>query len=243
MDVGKHLQRHGKYEKVGARIFNNALKEQILKYPNFDETIMKKAYRRFYLYVFDLEATYFWNTYLAKIFGYKIKDATDELATMVTPNDADRKKPFWKTMMELYLSLYFGWRISEVNNTTLTQINKLQIDFNLPANKINQLLSNHANNQKLRANTIARTETTNAINKTHHLIVSGTGRQYEKAWVAIRDDATRDAHWDTDPALFIDYEQPFIVGGEQLNYPGDLTLGASAWNVINCRCAVEYKIK
>ncbi len=28
--------------------------------------------------------------------------------------------------------------------------------------------------------------------------------------------------------------QPFIVGGEQLQYPGDPA--GSAWNVISCRC-------
>jgi hypothetical protein len=243
MNVKDHLTRHSQFEKVGARIFNNALKEQIKGYPNFNPDIMAKAYRKFYLYVFNLEATHFWNTYLSKTFGYKIKDATDELASMVTPEARSEKKPFWKTLMEMYLSLYFAWRIGEVNNTTLKQIAELQIDFNLPQSQIKRILANHAENQRLRANTISRTETTNAINKTQHLIISSTGADYEKAWVAIRDDATRDAHFDTDPNEFIDYERSFIVGGEQLNYPGDLTLGASAWNVINCRCAVEYRLK
>jgi hypothetical protein len=33
---------------------------------------------------------------------------------------------------------------------------------------------------------------------------------------------------------------PFLVGGEQLNRPGDTSLGASAGNVINCRCSADY---
>lgn len=32
----------------------------------------------------------------------------------------------------------------------------------------------------------------------------------------------------------------FTVGGENLRYPGDSTLGASAGNVINCRCAAIW---
>jgi len=31
----------------------------------------------------------------------------------------------------------------------------------------------------------------------------------------------------------------FNVGGQKLMYPGDQTHGASAWNVINCRCVVN----
>ena len=37
--------------------------------------------------------------------------------------------------------------------------------------------------------------------------------------------------------------EPFIVSGEQLRFPGDESLGASLGNVINCRCAVSYNIK
>ena len=32
----------------------------------------------------------------------------------------------------------------------------------------------------------------------------------------------------------------FIVGGEPLQYPGDGSLGASLWNIINCQCAAIY---
>jgi len=36
--------------------------------------------------------------------------------------------------------------------------------------------------------------------------------------------------------------QPFIVGGEQLDIPGDVSLGASLKNVINCRCSAAFGV-
>lgn len=36
--------------------------------------------------------------------------------------------------------------------------------------------------------------------------------------------------------------QPFDVSGEKLMYPGDVSLGASRQNVINCRCASIYRV-
>jgi len=35
-------------------------------------------------------------------------------------------------------------------------------------------------------------------------------------------------------------DQPFIVDGESLDYPGDPS--GSAANVINCRCGVSYLV-
>lgn len=37
--------------------------------------------------------------------------------------------------------------------------------------------------------------------------------------------------------------RPFLISGQQLRYPGDISLGASAGNVINCRCSVTYNIR
>ena len=32
-------------------------------------------------------------------------------------------------------------------------------------------------------------------------------------------------------------DEPFIVGGEKLMFPGNKSLGASGWNLYNCRCS------
>lgn len=62
-----------------------------------------------------------------------------------------------------------------------------------------------------------------------------------KEWVAVLDNRTRVAHVMAD-GLRVPVNQPFIVDGERLNNPGDTSLGATAGNIINCRCIAAYLI-
>lgn len=63
-----------------------------------------------------------------------------------------------------------------------------------------------------------------------------------KIWSNLGDSLVR-----TSPQSHLDAEQvvpankPFIVGGQQLRFPGDTSLGASLSNVINCRCSAIYE--
>lgn len=57
-----------------------------------------------------------------------------------------------------------------------------------------------------------------------------------KEWVTMGDEKVRPAHEEAD-SLAISSNEPYIVGGEKLMYPGDTSLGATVGNVINCRCA------
>lgn len=63
--------------------------------------------------------------------------------------------------------------------------------------------------------------------------------EIEKVWQTVGDADVRIAH-----VAANGQQRPgnaaFSVGGEDLRYPGDSTLGASAGNVINCRCAAIY---
>ena len=64
------------------------------------------------------------------------------------------------------------------------------------------------------------------------------GRPMKKIWHTSRDERVRfehaEVHGQERPL-----DQPFDVGGERLDYPGDREHG-SAWNCINCRCGVSY---
>lgn len=64
----------------------------------------------------------------------------------------------------------------------------------------------------------------------------------EKTWMTRMDKFVRDAH---QMALFqtVRATLPFVVGGEQLMYPGDMSLGASIGNVANCRCSAIYSFR
>lgn len=87
---------------------------------------------------------------------------------------------------------------------------------------------------------IARTETTRVEGSARQAVGDEgkrLGFKMWKRWVATADDRTRDEHAAAD-GQEVPNDEPFIVGGEEMMYPGDISLGASAWNVCNCRCTM-----
>ena len=60
-----------------------------------------------------------------------------------------------------------------------------------------------------------------------------------KTWVSIFIPTTRDAHAMANGQT-VEINRPFIIGGEQLMFPGDRMLGASPSNYMNCYCSVKY---
>lgn len=92
---------------------------------------------------------------------------------------------------------------------------------------------------------IARTETTRIENSARQSVGDEgkkKGFNMWKRWVATGDNRTRDEHSSAD-GQEVPNDEPFVVGGEKMMYPGDISLGASAWNTINCRCTVVNFIK
>lgn len=89
-----------------------------------------------------------------------------------------------------------------------------------------------------RSVTIARTETTRVENSARQDVAetaSKSGLPMKKKWISTSDERTRPEHVAANGQV-VDYDKPFIVGGEELMYPGDEN--GSAGNVINCRCTV-----
>jgi hypothetical protein len=62
-----------------------------------------------------------------------------------------------------------------------------------------------------------------------------------KEWNTQGDEKVREAHVLAD-LQEVDADEPFIVDGEELMFPSDTSLGASAGNTINCRCSAMYYI-
>jgi len=60
--------------------------------------------------------------------------------------------------------------------------------------------------------------------------------QKKKEWNTIMDGDERQAHGDANTQT-VDFNMPYVVGGEEFMYPGDQSLGASIGNWINCRCS------
>lgn len=60
-----------------------------------------------------------------------------------------------------------------------------------------------------------------------------------KEWVADLDERTRPAHVLANGQV-VPYSGLFLVKGQYLRFPGDMSFGASMDNVANCRCEVRY---
>jgi len=95
-----------------------------------------------------------------------------------------------------------------------------------------------------RTPTIAATETNNPAeqakqNEVNTIVKTGTVAAAvlsRKKWVAVLDERTRLWHAEADGQAR-DFNEPYVVNGELLMYPGDDSLGASPENLINCRCS------
>lgn len=86
--------------------------------------------------------------------------------------------------------------------------------------------------KRQRAQTIARTETFSVINESHIETYKVNGIEW-KEWLTAGDERVRDAHMAADGQI-VRIDQPFVVGGDYLMFPGDPH--GSASNIINCRC-------
>jgi len=90
---------------------------------------------------------------------------------------------------------------------------------------------------QFQAERVVRTEATNAANfgTMQSALTVFPGDEMKKEWIASLDDRTRDTHAEADGQV-VNYNDPFFVGGYQIQYPGEP--GAPANEVINCRCSV-----
>ena len=86
-----------------------------------------------------------------------------------------------------------------------------------------------------RAERIARTETISAANAGAIEGYRQTGLVQKKEWIAADDERTREWHAAADGQT-VGLDEPFIVEGEALDFPGDPN--GSPENIINCRCTV-----
>lgn len=93
-----------------------------------------------------------------------------------------------------------------------------------------------------RADMIARTETHAAANYAGVESVRNAEKKLGvtmlKEWLPTLDDRTRPDHADMEGSEAIGMDEMFIVGGEEMDRPGDPS--ASPDQTINCRCTLAY---
>ncbi len=145
--------------------------------------------------------------------------------------------------IRLYIDTHGGTRVTQISDATALRIAEAiqeGVDEELSYDKVAKLIEDRVGGTigADRAEVIARTETHGAMQYGSLMGVQASGADVRsKEWVAVEDARTRDAHSAADGQV-VDIADPFEVGDEELDYPGDPS--GSPENVINCRCAMVY---
>jgi len=127
----------------------------------------------------------------------------------------------------------------QVSQTTIEMLRKELHEAFVNGEDLKQIMERVANVFRVsaegyRAERIARTETIRAANKGALEGYRQAGVR-KKEWITALDERTREWHAEADGQI-VPIDAPFVVGGEELMYPGDPA--GSPGNTINCRCTV-----
>ncbi len=103
---------------------------------------------------------------------------------------------------------------------------------------------------RYRAETVARTETMEALNSSkraaYEQTIAETGADADlsvKRWIATKDSRTRDQHRAMDGIEVIGLDAPFTLpDGSQMMHPCDTSMGAPASQIIQCRCTYSVRL-
>jgi len=221
-----------KYERLGVKIFTEALKEQAK--PVVPLLPMQDAYVKFYQAAFVDSATKEFN---------RIRQ--DNREKKFLPNGFFLST--WLEFIKNWVILNLGQLIFDVTNTSQNQVNEIVaqgIQDGLTPRQIEELLVEQIPDIK-RARAIARTEATRAYNegkkRSAQDWANQTGTQLWKIWIHGGAKEPRIQHIQAQNKP-IRFDQPFVffTNGVQvlMDKPGDLNGGAA--QTINCSCVVVY---
>lgn len=131
----------------------------------------------------------------------------------------------------------------------------LRDDKPLKADTVSRMVTRYKDGAlKYRADTIARTETVQSINRAEaaankQIVDDGLVERdsVTKEWDDVGDKKVRTTHRQLarkyGKEKGIPMDEPFVTnGGDKLMFPGDNSLAAPAREIINCRCRVRYRI-
>ena len=152
----------------------------------------------------------------------------------------------WQNSFASYGSAVGAERVTLVSGTAKATLQKVtrnlmtDIDFqNLGIAEKTRILRSQFNRYSaFQAERLVRTEATSAANfatlKSANTIFPAADMM--KEWVASFDDRTRSTHAEAGASDPVPQNEPFMVGGALMMYPGDPSGPAS--EVINCRCSI-----
>jgi HK97 family phage portal protein len=153
-----------------------------------------------------------------------------------------------RLLLNLWIDNYGLELCKGINATTKKKLRKVlseaQFEGDSLAEKVKKLVaavdSSFADDKKVRAVLIARTESCATINAGSLELYKSEGVNY-KEWVSVQDDRTRDGHAVMDGVVIPSIDKFDVPGfdsveGAAMSYAGDPT--APAGQVCNCRCTI-----
>lgn len=241
----EYLVSHGASERAAYPIFKNALNDQVrpvidaIKRMGWVSAAMVELLvpiepmQRAYAKVYELTGLKF----ARRSYNWINSAAKGNKASA-----ADFYNETWRQLLIQFYQTQSAQRIAEVTQTTIEDIQRLLAEAERLGLGISETAGfmltrlDNRNYTRRRALVITRTETTAAAN--YGAYIGGQSSDYEvgKSWLHIMDKNTRPAHARMDDTDVIPYDAQFVVGGEPMSYPGDLSANAS--NVIQCRCSL-----
>lgn len=145
-------------------------------------------------------------------------------------------KEFGGESIKLLTETYIQSVVSEIIKGTVENETVIQM-----RNRIFRTV-NKPDFYKWKALRIARTETTFAMNQAAQISGEVSGVVMEKVWITAIDGRERDSHRNASGEA-VPLNGFFNVGGEKMAFPGDKLNGASAGNLVNCRCGSGNRAK
>jgi hypothetical protein len=246
-----YLRLHKEYETYAYPLIKKALDEQTKAITDFTDETNFDDLEVYVQFLVDQKPLY---TALERIYGRVGVSAATFSYDWIRNSVPKTKKDFitdffnaeWYIEMVEYFRLIGGTKVSGIDETTREKIKNVLANIlgqNLSrrnqAKLFEQTLNDPAFN-RARSLVIARTESTTAAN--HGINVGAESSDYEvgKFWINTKDKRTRRSHLAMSTER-IPINQPFMVGGTAMMYPGDVGNAVNkvpAKEVVNCRCVM-----
>jgi uncharacterized protein with gpF-like domain len=149
----------------------------------------------------------------------------------------------WMKMLLDWISKQSGAKVTQIQGTTLDRL-RAQLSEGMESGESIEQISKrisgiYDDGISTRSTIIARTEVISASNASSYMGAKSTGLTLNKQWLSSRDVRVRETHNDAD-GQEVGMDEPFEVGGYELMFPGDTSLGAAGSETVNCRCTQTY---
>lgn len=168
-------------------------------------------------------------------FAQQVNQTTNDEVIKCLKNGLVGSQGIVATSNDLIVALpnYFKQPTINQKRTSLTSIKDVDI-----YNRLYQELEKQECFEFYRARRIARTETISSMNAATLEGWRQSQTVKGKEWICAGGERSRRWHKSANGQKIL-IDEPFLVDGEQLMHPGDSSLGASARNVIQCRCSMK----